>query len=397
MNLVYRILLGPPAILLNFGLSVFYPLDLISRTRKWIRQGGAYTLEMLNNHHPYQLLPTDESDDSMGAEFQTLSIWFAIDRNPLHFDEAVHLLENGFRTKSLKWRFIRSRLIKYYRLIASPPKTDPRLTEFFRQISERFTTIQPQGKRNPSFLRLLFSLDSSKGSSSDSETKASPTLETWELSKFVERTFTKSNLHELEGFLDSGGDIDAADSFGRTLLIHAVGNRQQEVIEMLLLRGADIEKSDRRGHTPLMQAILMNFSEIVHFLLRFKPDLEAAERNLHRTPLAASIDSGNFEVMTTLLETGADPNVADRLGMTPLILAVAMGRTEMVKHIVESGVDLDRQDISGSTALIEALLRKDRTTADFLIQSGANPEIRNHSGQSGTDLLRESPPIPPSP
>lgn len=51
--------------------------------------------------------------------------------------------------------------------------------------------------------------------------------------------------------------------------------------------------------------------------------------------LFEAVQSGNAEMVKTLLKAGADPNIRDATGQTPLHVAVANGQTEIAKLLME--------------------------------------------------------------
>ncbi len=58
-----------------------------------------------------------------------------------------------------------------------------------------------------------------------------------------------------------------------------------------------------------------------------------------RTALNVASDSGHLDVVTVLLELGADPNIASNDGWTPLNAALDNGHLDVFKLLLELGAD----------------------------------------------------------
>ena len=92
------------------------------------------------------------------------------------------------------------------------------------------------------------------------------------------------------------------------------------------------------GQTPLAAACQFPATEAVRMLLEHDADVNKGTNNgLGSTPLYISCDSIlNSEVVTVLMEFGADPNIVDtRSGMTPIMLAVDKGNDSVLRALVE--------------------------------------------------------------
>lgn len=78
------------------------------------------------------------------------------------------------------------------------------------------------------------------------------------------------------------------------------------------------------------------------------PDASASEAP---PPLVVAIRRGNMDLVALLLEVGASPQLADRMGNSPLLLAVSAGMEPAVKLLLARGVDVDRANARGTTSL----------------------------------------------
>ena len=105
-------------------------------------------------------------------------------------------------------------------------------------------------------------------------------------------------------FLDEGGDVNAFDARGRTLLVKSVSHSQVELCRVLIARGADPNKSsepdDLRWHGPLWAAAYY---------------ADGGLSNPRQGGGAAWSTSASGEIFQILMESGADVNVLAGLNL----------------------------------------------------------------------------------
>ena len=75
------------------------------------------------------------------------------------------------------------------------------------------------------------------------------------------------DVEGLASALDAGGEVDARDRWGTTLLGQAAGRGNLAMVELLLARGADHEATGDAGNTALMAAAARGHLEVVAALL----------------------------------------------------------------------------------------------------------------------------------
>jgi uncharacterized protein len=122
--------------------------------------------------------------------------------------------------------------------------------------------------------------------------------------------------------LDKGAAINAQDKFGRSALLMAVrASRGLPVVKLLVERGADLTTSSNVGYTPLVTAL--GRIEIVRFLLALPSVKATIDHRTYRgrTALWKACNGGRVGVVRTLLQSGADPRIADDEGITPMAIA----------------------------------------------------------------------------
>uniref|UniRef100_A0A3B1JFB2 BTB (POZ) domain containing 11a n=1 Tax=Astyanax mexicanus TaxID=7994 RepID=A0A3B1JFB2_ASTMX len=165
--------------------------------------------------------------------------------------------------------------------------------------------------------------------------------------------------------------INSMSEQGMTPLMYACVRGDEAMVQMLLDAGADINSEvpssvhshpsvypDTRQGTPLTFAVLHGHVPVVQLLLDARANVEGAVQdgaeNYTETPLQLASAAGNFELVSLLLERGADPLIGTtyRNGMTsaPLgdmnsySLAAAHGHRNVFRKLL-SQVDKDKGDV----------------------------------------------------
>lgn len=97
---------------------------------------------------------------------------------------------------------------------------------------------------------------------------------------------------------------------------------------------------------------------------------------------------GNIALARLLLAHGATVNLADEQGATPLHAAAASGNVELVTLLLDKGADI-HATASGWTPLHTAAMKKQRGAAELLLARGADVNARTGYGQTPLDVLTE--------
>ena len=103
---------------------------------------------------------------------------------------------------------------------------------------------------------------------------------------------------------DISVDINALQKNGETALITAVTCGDEEMLQRVLQAGADLEVQGPDGMTPLMHAVWHGHVKIAGVLLSRGAKVDAPTAGW--TPLHKASDIGDLDMMTLLLQNGAD-------------------------------------------------------------------------------------------
>ncbi|KAJ6779997.1 hypothetical protein PWT90_10550 [Aphanocladium album] len=136
-----------------------------------------------------------------------------------------------------------------------------------------------------------------------------------------------------------GANPNAVDSEGQSPLAIAASKSSLRIIIALLKYGADPNAVTRGTESPLAIAISSGNLRFTHALLMFgaNPNQMTASNN---TLLIASISATSSKMLTELLlNYGVAPNEKSREGKTALFEAITNGRADIVESLIQHGAD----------------------------------------------------------
>jgi ankyrin repeat protein len=179
-----------------------------------------------------------------------------------------------------------------------------------------------------------------------------------------------------------------------------------EVAKYLLERGADPSFCGGYYNTPLEAAIALGRVDIVSLLLQHGADANGSSEpdssptviyssTKATTPLIVAIRKGNIEAVNMLLKAGADPNMtAKGTYSTETPLHVAAGckedRSEIARILIDNGASVDAVDKSSptyeETPLHAAVSTRSLKTVKLLLEKGADVNFRKRGDWFATIL-----------
>lgn len=115
----------------------------------------------------------------------------------------------------------------------------------------------------------------------------------------------------------------------------------------------------------------------VNEMIVANPELVHQRDSLQRTPAHWAARNGDAEILTLLIEKGADVNCIDQNGVTPLHSASARGFGDMVRLLIANGAGINARLSTGDTPLQGAIMRGQVPTARLLIELGADVNTVN--------------------
>lgn len=172
---------------------------------------------------------------------------------------------------------------------------------------------------------------------------------------------------------EHGADLRAQplDEFGLNSLHKAVYNNKAEVARFLLEKGVPVDVRTGKGNTALHLAAESGSMDALKTLVEFKADLRAKtcdewqELAVHRAAYF-----GNRDIVAFFLDAGIDVNVTTAPGSTLLTLAAEKGDIELVTLLMDRGADPKLKGAQGMTARQWALKMNQQPVVDYFESKG---------------------------
>ena len=104
-----------------------------------------------------------------------------------------------------------------------------------------------------------------------------------------------------------------------------------------------------------------------------------------QTPAQAlfrSIENGDFEEFSRLVDAGIDLSANNKLGETPLYVAAEKGQLEMAKLLIAKGADAKARTPNGESVLHAAAMIESTSLMTALIEAGADKNLANNDGET---------------
>jgi ankyrin repeat protein len=237
------------------------------------------------------------------------------------------------------------------------------------------------------------------------------------------------NLNVLEFLLKGGANVNPN---GQTLLVEAAGNLY--ITQLLITHGADVNALDAMGHSPLYMAaqhqkldvvkllfksganalheavgrrnldivqLLLSHGADVNYVGHWKGSVFDQLRRLYQepagaeqwqnirdapvydlTPLHAAADSGDLDIVRSLISHGADINALDSRGDSPLFKALRSQKLDVVELLLKGGANVNVRNIHNSTPLHLASLKGSLDISRLLIEHGADVVAQDDEGRT---------------
>ena len=143
-----------------------------------------------------------------------------------------------------------------------------------------------------------------------------------------------------------------------------------------------------KEETSIHVAARAGYADILSLLLDHGADVDARTK-WDWMPLQRASVYGEVEAGRCLLDRGADINGRDNNGNTPLSLATSSGHVEFARMLLERGARISVQDEYGDTPLHEAVSNGHIQVVRLLLEHGADVDVRNKTGKTPSQWTKQ--------
>jgi quinoprotein dehydrogenase-associated probable ABC transporter substrate-binding protein len=204
----------------------------------------------------------------------------------------------------------------------------------------------------------------------------------------LQNAITGNDVERVRYLATHGAHLNLPDGEGYTPLINATRFGFDRVAAFLLERKADVNLPDRSGWTPLIFAAWADDATLVKTLIGAGAALEAKDHE-ELTALAIAAQNGKLRAAQALISLGADLNgTVAKGGYTPLMLATISGSDELVTALIDHGANVNAANPGGVTALMIAAAGNHSSVAAGLLKSGADLDARSDDGRTALSIAR---------
>jgi ankyrin repeat protein len=174
----------------------------------------------------------------------------------------------------------------------------------------------------------------------------------------------------------------ARDASGASAILVAAYNMKPDVVTALIDAGAPVD---------IFEASVLGKIDRIQEILRSDPTRATEYAPDGFTPVALAAFFGQPAAVTALIAAGADVNAAARnaLKVQALHAAVAGRNLDIVTAVLEAGADPNAQQQAGFRPMHEAGANANRKLAELLLAHGADPALPSDDGKSAIDFARE--------
>jgi len=169
---------------------------------------------------------------------------------------------------------------------------------------------------------------------------------------------------------------------GTTSLLIASRNGHLDVVQYLITTcSADLEQAGSvvfdgetiEGATPLWCSAAAGHIDVVSSLIEKGANVNRTTLT-NSTPLRAACFDGHFDIVKLLVEQGADIEIANRHGHTCLMIACYKGHLNIVKFLLGLKAEVNRKSIKGNTALHDCAESGYLQIFKLMLENGATME-----------------------
>ncbi|XP_028275358.1 ankyrin repeat and protein kinase domain-containing protein 1 [Parambassis ranga] len=186
-------------------------------------------------------------------------------------------------------------------------------------------------------------------------------------------------------------DVYTQFSGRKSLLHYTVASGDPQSVKHVLKLGAEVNCTTARGYTPLIIAVLHRFHDIISLLMEHGADATQGDED-QWTPLHFAAQNGDDRTLRLLLDKGAVADAREKGGWMPLHLACQNGHETVVRLLLSrlsQEAVTESKEAEGRTPLHLASAYGHLNIAKLLLSQGADPSATDASLSTALHLSAE--------
>jgi len=190
----------------------------------------------------------------------------------------------------------------------------------------------------------------------------------------------RADMGDVQTLLASGIDVNKRGSDGRTCIMSATFKWRPDILPLFLtMNGVDLNVRDKLGHGALSLAASSNNVQGARMLTTCSHDFDInIEDRKGKTPLHYAISKCGMEMITILLDAGADPNHADKDGVSPFMLSCKFNSVPVLQALIASNANVNSVDARGRTPAIWCCRQGSADKLEELLRQEVDLNARDH-------------------
>ncbi|HZT63437.1 MAG TPA: ankyrin repeat domain-containing protein [Burkholderiales bacterium] len=181
---------------------------------------------------------------------------------------------------------------------------------------------------------------------------------------------------QIKALVAKGAKVDAKDGYGRTPLHVAAYGAKHEAMRALVAARANPNALENDRYDIVTITAVANDVPTLKLSLELGGSAKNITSRYDGTALIAAAHLGHAEVVRTLIRAGAPLDHVNNLGWTATIESIVLGdggprHVDTLKSLIQAGANLNLADRQGQTPLALAQARRYGAMVDMLKQAGA--------------------------
>lgn len=201
----------------------------------------------------------------------------------------------------------------------------------------------------------------------------------------------------VELLLKNGANVESVNNCGESpaTFTFEYENRSigKEMLLLLIKYGLDTSSLSSAKGINLLHTYLKFYVdnqvdlEIIGIILDAGVPINELDKYDNYSPLMRAVVKQNIELVSLLIERGANLNVKTPESMTPLWIATKCNDIKIVKLLLSKGAHINAKNCGGSTPLHTACENHNDKMIELLIRKGAELCVENNAGETPFSLL----------